>query len=371
MRRRRERDRRGRCARRACGAAPTPARRSARRARASSAKRARPGFADGGDRAIDEERHRRDAGQEADDVPSRKSLQRICDAPATTLTTENGAIGSMRTNATAMSPRFASRRDRSLTRCPASLRTVSRPSLRPMRERECRARQRPGQRIDRARARARTPSPSRRSAPAAETRRGRRRRTRAARRAAPTAARAARRRRRSSDRTRATRAAALCATPAPLPPSASDADRDADEPRARSVARLVLRYAGRRRSYRDRAAARDRTRGGRERRRRARHPKRGSTLQRALVRRGASDAIARCRLPSRADRVGDVLGRAAEMLGKQPLAQSGDQRSNARVAARFDRQIAFGVDARASDRTGSTSRPSAARRRRSAPCCGC
>ena len=65
-------------------------------------------------------------------VPSRKSLQRMCDAPATTLTIENGAIGSILTNATVSSPRRARRRDRSLTREPASLRTVCRPSVRPM-----------------------------------------------------------------------------------------------------------------------------------------------------------------------------------------------------------------------------------------------
>ena len=65
-------------------------------------------------------------------VPSRKSRQRMCDAPATMLTTENGPTGTTRANMIASRPRSPRRRDRSFSRRPASPRTVCRLRCRPM-----------------------------------------------------------------------------------------------------------------------------------------------------------------------------------------------------------------------------------------------
>ena len=60
-------------------------------------------------------------------VPTMKSRSRMCEAPATRLTTVNGATGMMRTAITANTPRLARRRDRAFRRAPARRRTASRP----------------------------------------------------------------------------------------------------------------------------------------------------------------------------------------------------------------------------------------------------
>ena len=53
-------------------------------------------------------------------VPKAKSRKRMCEAPATILTTEKGATGTKRITAIASTPRSARRRLRRLMRAPAS-----------------------------------------------------------------------------------------------------------------------------------------------------------------------------------------------------------------------------------------------------------